>query len=248
MAFSMLGAIGQVTADDHVHWSYEGEAGPAHWGELSEEFAGCKTGHMQSPIDIVSATLVKSQNALRTFYRPSDGQVVNNGHTIQVNLKDGGYAQLSGGQYNLVQFHLHTPSEETVNGIRYPINAHLVHVKQPSASYETAPPKLAVIGLFFKEGEENSLLKPILDQMPEMPGSVPLARQVDLTNLLPASLSFYGYTGSLTTPGCTEGVDFYILKMPVELSPRQLKQFRHLFPMNARPIQPTNDRQVVEGN
>ena len=92
------------------------------------------------------------------------------------------------------------------------------------------------------------MLKPILDQMPETPGSVPLARQVDLTNLLPVSLSFYGYTGSLTTPGCTEGVDFYILKMPVELSPRQLQQFRHLFPMNARPIQPTNDRQVVEGN
>jgi carbonic anhydrase len=248
LGVSILFGVSQAVADNHVDWSYEGETGPAHWGALSEDFVACQNGQLQAPIDIQSTMVGKAANKLKTFYRPSAGDIVNNGHTIQVNLKDGGYAQLAGSRYNILQFHLHTPSEETVNGVRYPMNAHLVHVKQPSSSYDAAPPKLAVIGLFFKEGQENAVLKPVLDAMPTKPGSVSLVSQVDLTDLLPASLAFYSYAGSLTTPACTEGVDFYILKVPVELSPAQLQQFKQIFPMNARPIQRLNGRQVVEGN
>ena len=135
-----------------------------------------------------------------------------------------------------MQFHFHTPAEEKLAGKGYPLNAHLVH--------KSADGKIAVIGVFFKIGAENPALKTIFLTMPFEEVSIPLQQHFDLGNLLPSTLSYYRYDGSLTMPPCSEGVTFYILKTPLELSQRQLQAFQKLFPMNARPVMPVNGRMI----
>lgn len=226
-------------AAEGVHWSYEGATGPNNWGDLSKEFAVCKTGKVQSPIDIPTKSAVKAKAPIKTSYKASAGDIVNNGHTIQVALADGGSASL-GGEYKLLQFHFHTPAEEKVDGKSFPFNAHLVH--------KSADGKLAVIGVLFNEGKENTALKDVFANMPAKEGKTPLKTNFDATTILPKSLAYYGYAGSLTTPGCSEGVDFYILKTPVELSSAQLTAFKKIFPLNARPVMPLNGRKVTDGS
>jgi len=231
---------GSALAADKVNWSYEGSTGPAHWGELSQEFAVCKTGQMQAPIDIPAKTAATVTTPIATSYKASPGEIVNNGHTIQINLADAGTAKLGGVDYKFLQFHMHTPAEEKVDGVGYPFNAHLVH--------QSADGKLAVIGVFFKDGKDSAALKPVFADMPAAEGKTPLKANYDLNTLLPTSLAYYNYSGSLTTPGCGEGVSFYILKTPVEMSAAQLSQFKKIFPMNARPVMPLNGRPVTQGN
>jgi len=223
-----------------VKWGYEGAVGPDQWGDLSSEFAICKTGQMQAPIDIPAKSATQVQSPIKAQYKDTTAELINNGHTIQVSLPNGGGAVLDGVTYKIVQFHLHTPGEEKVDGKTYPFNAHMVH--------QSADGKLAVIGVFFKVGAESKGLKPILDSMPSSNGSVILKTPYDAASLLPKSLAYYSYQGSLTTPGCTEGVTFYILKEPVEMSAFQLKQFQKVFPMNARPVMPLNGRKITQGN
>ncbi len=227
-------------ADDNVKWGYEGNTGPAHWGELHKDFAVCKTGLLQAPIDIPTRAAATVESPIQPHYTPSAAEVINNGHTIQVSLANGGIAKLGGIDYKIVQFHMHTPGEEKVDGTVYPFNAHLVH--------QGSDGKFAVIGVFFKVGKENENLKPIFAAMPRTEGQVALGSNYDLTGMLPSVLSYYSYSGSLTTPGCTEGVTFYILKTPVEMSAAQLMQFQGIFPMNARPVMPLNDRKITQGN
>ena len=236
-------------ADDKVKWGYEGNIGPEHWGDLSPEFAVCKTGERQAPINIPSQAAQKSNVQIKPEYIASTAKVINNGHTIQVDLNAGGKAQFGDKNYKILQFHMHTPSEEKIDGQGYPMNAHLVHSNLNDSTKQNDEGKLAVIGLFFKEGNENVFLKPVLDIMPSSIDAVDLPVQLDLTKLLPNDLAYYGYAGSLTTPGCSEdGVNFYILKTPVEISTAQLNQFKNIFPMNARPVLPLNGRRITAGN
>jgi carbonic anhydrase len=223
-----------------VHWGYEGKIGPSNWGDLSKEFATCKTGQVQSPIDIPTKSAVKVNATIKTNYKVSPGEIINNGHTIQVGLADGGSANFGSIDYKILQFHFHTPAEEKVDSKSFPFNAHLVH--------KSADGKLAVIGVLFNEGKENTSLKNVLANMPAKEGKVALKNPFNVASILPASLAYYGYAGSLTTPGCSEGVDFYILKTPVELSPQQLASFKKIFPLNARPVMPLNGRKVTEGS
>ena len=240
IALSLLLTVGSAFADDKVKWGYEGNIGPANWGDLSQEFLTCKTGTVQAPIDIPSKDASQANTSIKPSYKASMGEIVNNGHTIQVNLADGGAAKLGDQEFNILQFHMHTPGEEKIDGKGFPFNAHLVH--------KSADGKLAVIGVFFKEGKESESLKPIFASMPAKEGAVPLKSAYDAVALLPSSLAYYSYAGSLTTPGCNEGVTFYILKTPVELSSAQLEQFKQIFPMNARPVMPLNGRKVTQGN
>lgn len=166
----------------------------------------------------------------------------------EYNGPDGGYASLSDDDFNILQFHMHAPGEETVDGKRYPFNAHLVHINPGDSENDTERGKLAVIGIFFQEGKENAALKPVFDVMPAKVGKVVMKDKFDVSKLLPKSLAYYSYSGSLTTPGCNEGVTFYILKTPVEMSAAQLTQFKKIFPMNARPVMPLNGRKITEGN
>lgn len=223
------------------HWSYQGHGGAAHWGELDASFETCKLGKHQSPINIVTKKVAPAgadAKPLAFAYTPGAAEVVNNGHTIQVNLPASGAITLDGTKYKLVQFHFHTPSEERIDGRAYPLVAHLVH--------KSAEGKLAVVAVLFEQGRENAVLKPVFAQLPAKEGDKrALDGTVDVTALLPADHAYYAFPGSLTTPPCSEEVRWQVLKTPVQISGAQLAAFRKFYAMNARPVQPLNGRPVV---
>lgn len=234
---TLAATINAGAADTRAHWEYQGKAGAAHWGELAPDYSACRLGKAQSPIDIRKPG-TGTPAPIGFGYRASSAEIVNNGHTVQVDLANGGAIDVDGVTYRLVQFHFHTPSEESFNGRRYPLVAHLVH--QSDAG------DLAVVAVLFKQGRDNAALAPVFAGMPAAAGEKRAAgAEFDAGALLPARRSYYGYTGSLTTPPCSEGVRWHILKQPVEVSPAQLAAFRKLYRMNARPVQPLNGRVVV---
>lgn len=240
----------QAAAPAHAahtpHWSYEGAEDPSHWAALSPEFASCGIGHQQSPIDLVTsqATPVGAGAGFEAarFDRTAAGTVpvdiVNNGHTIQVDSVGSGALMIGGERYVLQQFHFHTPSEHTVDGRSYPLEAHFVH--------KSAGGKLAVIGLLFEQGAENPGLTPYWSRLPKSAGPpVDLGRGgVDISRVLPAHYDVYRYAGSLTTPPCSEGVNWLVLKEHATASAAQIEAFRVLMRHDNRPIQPQNGRAV----
>ncbi len=236
-------AIGPATAQhggqSNSHWAYTGQAGPSHWAELESGFSSCKVGKAQSPIDIRTSHAAPLA-PIAFHYRPAKGEIVNNGHTVQVNLDGAGDIEIASGDYQLVQFHFHTPSEESFNGKRYPLVAHLVH--------KNAHGDLAVVAVLFKQGKENAALKGVFGELPASAGDKhQLTANVDLMAALPARHAYYAYMGSLTTPPCSENVQWQVIRQPVELSGAQLAAFRNLYGMNARPAQPLNGRVVDFG-
>ena len=221
------------------HWGYQGEHGPAHWAEVDSGFSTCALGRMQSPIDIRNA-LEADLPEIDFAYGAGPAEVLNNGHTVQVNLPASGGIAIDGTHYALLQFHFHTPSEEKINGKTYPLVAHLVH--------QNAEGKLAVVAVLFKTGRENAALQPVFASLPGKAGeSRELTAPLDVAALLPAQQSYWAFTGSLTTPPCSEDVRWQVLKTPVEISAAQLAAFRKLYRMNARPVQPLNGRVVQAG-
>ena len=236
LAVSMTLSNGLWAADTHApHWDY---SHAVKWGELSAEFKACNLGKEQSPIDIATKAAEKAKlPALGFNYKASAAEVVNNGHTVQVNVADGGTVKLAGGDYRLLQFHFHTPSEEKIDGRAYSLVAHLVH--------QNAAGGLGVVGVLFKEGRENAALQPVFAAMPAKEGGkATLKSALNAAQLLPADQRYYAFKGSLTTPPCSEGVAWQIMQEPVEVSKAQLDAFRKLYPMNARPVQPLNGRKV----
>jgi carbonic anhydrase len=234
-ALAAAAATSGAQATDTAHWEYKGKAGASHWAELEPDFSACKLGKAQSPIDIRHPKAGPAA-PIDFGYTPGTAEIVNNGHTVQVNLPAGGTVHLPGGDYKLVQFHFHTPSEEAINGKHYPLVAHLVHRNDAG--------ELAVVAVLFKQGKENAALKPVFAGLPATGEKHPLDGNFDAAALLPADHSYYAYMGSLTTPPCSEGVHWQILKQPVEISKGQLAAFRKLYRMNARPVQPLNGREV----
>jgi carbonic anhydrase len=222
-----------------IHWSYEGEGGPQAWGQLKPEFRTCATGKRQSPIHIEdSITLQGPAEPIQFNYVPSNGTVINNGHTIQVDVYGDNFITVRGSTYKLIQFHFHHPSEEHINYKAYSMVAHLVH--------RNLEGQLAVVGVLLDPGVANSLINKVWTHMPldagdkvRMPDGL-----VDLNELLPQDQRYYQFLGSLTTPPCTEGVLWMVLKQPVALSREQLKLFGQLFPNNARPVQSVNGRPI----
>ena len=235
----LCAAMHAHAGDGHApHWDYRGAAGPQAWGTLDASFAGCKLGHEQSPIDIHGAR--KAHIApLALDYHATPAEIVNNGHTVQVNLTDAGALTLDGVPYKLVQFHFHTPSEEHVNGKAYPMVAHLVHKSDDG--------KLAVIAVLLKQGKANAALKPVFDGLPQAANDkAALGEPFNVADLLPSDRGYYKFMGSLTTPPCSEGVQWQVLKQPVEVSRDQIRMFQKLYKANARPIQPLNRRTVEQ--
>ncbi len=222
-----------------IHWAYEGEGGPQAWGKLKPEFSTCAVGKRQSPINIEdAATLQGPAEPLQINYRPSNATVVNNGHTIQVDVDRGNLLTVRGTTYELLQFHFHQPSEERINYKGFAMVAHLVH--------KSTEGQLAVIAVLIDPGTINSLMNKVWTYMPLESGDkvrMP-AEMVDLTELLPKDQRYYQFMGSLTTPPCSEGVLWMVLKQPVTASREQIRLFSQLFPNNARPPQPTNGRAI----
>jgi len=227
-------ATGQPT-----HWSYDGATGPRHWDTLEPDFSACKLGHRQSPIDI-RKTSKAALPPLEFAYQPSPLKIIDNGHTIQVNYAPGSGIAIAGVRYELLQFHFHTPSEEHINGRSYPLVAHLVH--------QNAEGKLAVVAVLFRKGAQNPLIKTLWDALPKEKSrqQEPAGVSIDIASLLPQAQGYYNFPGSLTTPPCSEEVNWFVLKQPVEISAAQLKQFTRIYKHNARPVQPLNGRTVLE--
>lgn len=238
-AMLMSLSFGAHAGGDHApHWEYSGKTGPAAWGGLDSSFAECKLGKEQSPIDIRNAKKAELP-ALAFGYNATTAEVVNNGHTIQVNLADAGALTLDGVPYKLIQFHFHTPSEERINGKSYPLVAHLVH--------KSAEGKLAVVGVMIKEGKPNAALKGVFDNLPKVEGEKQvLDGDFKIADMLPGGGGYFKYMGSLTTPPCSEGVRWQVMKQPIEASKEQIKAFQKLYKMNARPVQPLNGRKLEQ--
>lgn len=225
---------------EKVDWSYKGEDGPNRWGELSPEFATCKIGGDQSPIDINTKTVTKGDAAkkIEFSYQPTALNVKNTGYGIQVDYGSGSKAKIDSQEYQLLQFHFHAPSEHTIDGKAYPLEFHLVHQNQ-------ATKKLAVVGVFVKEGKKNEALELISSNMPKTEGVKEVSgTAIDASNLLPADSFYYNYPGSLTTPPCSEEVNWNVMTGTIEASKEQIEAFKTLFNTNARPVQPLGDRKI----
>ena len=240
-----LAATGHPGSVSHVHmhaahWDYDGENAPYRWGDMKAEFSSCKSGARQSPIDIRNPVLGEVE-PIRFHYEDVPLRVTNNGHAIQVDYAPGSFILFGGSRYELVQFHFHSPSEERVYGRAFDMVAHLVH--------KSAQGRLAVVAVLLTVGGEQPTLQKIWSAMP---GTRDRTREradvaINAAQLLPADLTYYSYMGSLTTPPCTEGVQWLVMKTPVELSREQVAHFTALYPMNARPLQALNDRMIKVG-
>lgn len=227
-----------LASDAKPHWTYKGAAGPADWGDLDPAFAVCRTGAQQSPIDLAHAIPTEIAAGSVKWQPASQAVILNNGHTIQVNTPDAGTLVLDANPYTLAQFHFHHGSEHTVDGVKFPMEAHFVHKAADGKS-------LTVLGVFIVEGDANSTLTSLWAAMPEEEGEKPLKGSVDPRGLLPAAMTAYRYEGSLTTPPCSEIVNWVVLKEPITASQAQVAAFAKLFPDNARPVQALNRRFIL---
>ncbi|MBI5925982.1 MAG: carbonic anhydrase family protein [Aquabacterium sp.] len=222
-----------------VHWAYSGDTGPESWGRLKPEFQQCMLGKRQSPIDIREGIPVQL-DPIQFDYRPSNFRVIDNGHTVQVNVEPGNGITVMGRRYELLQFHFHRPSEERINGRQYEMVAHLVHKDMDG--------KLAVVAVLMDQGKAHPLVQQVWNNLPlEKNSEQGAMTQIDLTHLLPEQRQYYTYMGSLTTPPCSEGVLWMVMKQPAGMSREQIGVFSKLYPMNARPVQSAAGRLIKDG-
>jgi carbonic anhydrase len=230
-----------------AHWAYEGDEGPAAWGELSPEYALCSEGRSQSPIDLPATTLDDLEPATLEFNaadleaHPDEHpeEVLNNGHAIQVNFDDGDSLVVGGERFRLVQFHFHAPSEHTVARRGFPMELHLVHRGDAGV--------LAVVGALIRDGRHNPAYDPIWEHLPEATGARESLTDLtlDIEDLLPKRRLAFRYDGSLTTPPCSEDVRWFVLAEPVELSAEQIAAFTAIYDHTNRPTQPLHGRSLV---
>jgi carbonic anhydrase len=221
------------------HWDYS-EA--AHWGTLSEKFATCNQGKAQSPIDITDSVPSKLP-PLEFDYQAIPLTIENNGHTIKVVADNSGTLKIGADSYQLKQFHVHSPSEEAINGKKSDMVAHLVHQSEAG--------QLAVVAVLFEKGASaNPVIEAMASVIPkkEGPPQKHEAIQINIADLLPKDKKYFTYQGSLTTPPCTEGVRWIVLKTPVAITEKALSQITTLYPENARPLQPLNGRKVLSSD
>ena len=221
------------------HWGYTGHAAPGHWGELDASYAACANGKNQSPINLTNF-VEADLPALGFHYETQSTEILNNGHTVQVTFTPGSTLVVDGHPFELKQVHFHTPSENVIDGEPCGLEAHFVHTD--------AEGNLAVVAVMFDEGTENEVLAKLWAEMPEKAGDKhPLTDKIGGEALMPASRDYYRYAGSLTTPPCTEGVIWLVLKEELTVSKDQIARFADVMQHpNNRPVQPTNARVVMQ--
>ena len=233
-----------ASADTANHgWTYTGEHGPAHWGAMSEAFHACESGRAESPINSESAKKAPADMPrLKINYAPLPIDIVNTGHAVQFNATPGTDSISLGDQaYQLVQFHLHSPGEERFAGKENVMDAHLVH--------SSAGGKLLVLAVQFKLGDHpNPVIQAMLDRVPAEKGAEMKVSAVTVNplDLLPKNTGYYTYSGSLTTPPCTEGVTWIEFKEPVSITKQQLDAMHYFYRGNQRPVQALNEREIFE--
>lgn len=224
-----------VAHAEGVHWSYEGEDGPGRWGELSPDNLACSVGTQQSPLDITQ-TVDAALPELAVNWTAGEGKVVNNGHTIQVNIAPGSKLVIGAEEYELLQFHFHAPSEHTIDGTPFPMEVHFVHRNAAGA--------LGVLGVFIMPGAANATFAGLATAFPAEKGGE-VAASIDPRGLLPENLSYFAYEGSLTTPPCSEIVHWMVAKQPLEVAAADIERFTTIYPMNARPTLEPNRRFIL---
>ena len=223
-----------------THWSYEGDSGPANWSKINVDWGKCGNGSRQSPIDIRDGMKVELEQ-ISFDYHPSSFNVVDNGHTVQVGVSGGNYITVQNRMFELQQFHFHRPSEERINGKAFEMVVHLVH--------RVAEGRQAVLALLLERGAPQATIQTVWNNLPlEKFETMQPTILLDPAEMLPARRDYYTYMGSMTEPPCSEGVLWMVMKQPVQASPAQMALFSRLYPLNARPIQPTNGRIIKESN
>ena len=233
-------ASAAAQAQEGPHWSYDGDTGPTHWASEDPSYAICAVGKHQSPIDIRNPT-PKALPPLDFDYRPIPLTVTDTGHTMQVTAPPGsGGFWVGGDRYELLQFHFHRPSEESISGKRFQMEVHLVH--------KNAKGELAVVSVLIRDGNSNPLLHQVFTNLPpsgQKEASV-AGVTLDPTQLLPEARGYYTFEGSLTTPPCSEHVRWFVLKRVMQASTGELVLFGVRYPHNARPTQPRDGRPLEE--
>jgi carbonic anhydrase len=221
-----------------VHWTYSGEDGPANWARLSPEFADCD-GENQSPINL-TGFVEADLRPIDFAYQPGGSRVLNNGHTVQVDYAEGSSIVVDDIRFDLKQFHFHAPSENLIEGKSFPMEAHFVHADTDG--------NLAVVSVMFIEGKANDTLAQTWAHMPVHAGDKhALPTPVAADGLLPSNRDYYRFNGSLTTPPCSEGVRWLVMKEQVSVSKQQIQEFsKVMHHPNNRPVQPKNARSVLQ--
>lgn len=239
IAMSLLLASSVTSAAEHaVHWGYSGENGPENWASLTPEFSAC-TGKNQTPVNLTG--FIKADlKPLKFNYKVGGSQILNNGHTVQVVYDAGSTVVIDGVEYSLKQFHFHAPSENEIKGQSFPLEAHFVHADKDG--------NLAVVAVMFKEGKENPALAKLWAHMPAKEGDkIALSPADNALDLFPQNHAYYRFNGSLTTPPCSEGVRWFVMKKPVSASKAQIDAFKNVMTHpNNRPLQPVNARVILE--
>ncbi len=237
-ATATLLALSTTYAGEHPSWSYDGDTGPAHWGEINEHNSLCSGGVNQSPINIEN-TIEAELEDIKFNYKSEAIECLNNGHTVQVNFKKGNTITVEGRSFNLIQYHFHTPSENHIKGKSFPMEVHFVHADDKG--------NLAVVGVMFSKGDENKALAKIIDHLPTKSGETNRLTSTLLpSELLPKDEGYYRFNGSLTTPPCSESVRWYVMEDAVTVSKEQLKLMeKAMHAPNNRPLQPVNARPIL---
>ena len=224
-------------AAEAAHWSYEGAHGPEHWGDIDAADRICSAGSQQSPIAIDGSIEARLEPLEFSWAAPA-AAIVNNGHTIQLNFGEGNVLKVGSATYSLAQFHFHHPSEHLVNGKCSAMEAHFVH--------RNAAGSLGVIGVLITTGKPNPVFAKVVATMPHEEGApIEADPGIDPNGLLPSNLAYFRYSGSLTTPPCSEIVEWMLLENPIEVAEADVAAFAKLYPMNARPAQKLDRRFVL---
>jgi carbonic anhydrase len=219
------------------HWSYSGKTGPEHWGEIDKANIACSAGSQQSPLNI-SSSIKAMLPPIGVSWRKDDGRMVNNGHTVQVNVPPGSTLSRGGNRYALLQYHFHHPSEHLVEGKRFAMEAHFVHQNTESND-------LGVLAVLLVPGGANVAFAQLAAAFPMQADAEVVVATVDVNGLLPATLGYWYYEGSLTTPPCTENVDWMLAMQSLEVAEADIAKFAALYPANARTVKPSSRRLVL---
>ena len=231
-------ASGHANGSAQAHWSYQGAAGPQTWGGLKPEFSTCAKGQRQSPIDIRGGLAV-DLDPVKFNYQASPFAVIDNGHTVQANIASGNAIEIGGKRFELQQFHFHRPSEERIDGRQFEMSLHLVHKDEQG--------RLAVVAVLFDKGQAQPAVQRVWNSLPLEKGEELAARvPLELSDLLPTDRRYFTYMGSLTTPPCSEGVQWVVMRQPMTMSPEQIELFARMYPMNARPVQQASGRRILQ--
>jgi carbonic anhydrase len=233
-AFTSAQAAAQTTP-----WEYQGKRGELTWGKLDPAYQVCSKGHEQSPIDIRGARLNKALQPIEFHFIAGPVSLENDGHTIIAHVNPGSYIVAGGVRYELVEFDFHHPGEEAVRGKLSDMSVHLVH--------RSADGKLAILAVRLVEdvSNPNAVLAALWPHLPRTAGaSEKVDETVSAGGLLPADRGYWTYTGSLSTPPCTEGVRWFVIEQELSVSRDQLRIFASLFRVNSRGLQDAHGRRI----